>query len=560
MAIRHRRHRVALVPLDDRPCNLKSPRALARLIDYEALVPQRSWLGRFSTPGNCEEISAWLREVVGAVDCAVISLDMLAYGGLLASRTMRTPPEVARQRLQGLRNIKAEHPNVAIFASNVIMRSSISASADRSGADWERVGRYSELVDLVQRFGRSEDAGELDRLKQDVPRDILSEYLAARERNHEINSLSVELVADGTIDWLALTQEDASEHGLHRQEQERLHALIRERGVQDKVALYPGADEAGMTLLARFAQVHMLRVPTIAVVFSSAEHAGRIAPFEDRPVEQSVNQHIAAVGAEQVAAEDDADIRCFVNAPVDFTRKELRDSEELQQQRRAELEGFVGDIAAQLDAERATVICDVAFANGADPVLIDLLFERAQICRLTSYAAWNTAGNSIGSALAHGVMRLIALQDKGAFELAGRLRSFDTMRYLGLLDSLIDSESQHVELLVSRFVDDWAYQTDVRERATEYMADRMRRSAFDLANGDEEAEQFVRAHLSHAAQELYLNHFLGRRCVRIGAGQRSAYLMPCELEETHIALPWGRLFEVDLGFTFGMQLVGQEEE
>lgn len=558
MPIRHRRHRVALVPLDDRPCNVNAPRGLAGLVDYEVLLPQRPWLGRFGVPGNCDEVGAWLRRVAATVDCTVVSLDMLAYGGLIASRTTRTPLDAARRRLEALQEIKANSPGARIFASNVIMRSSISGCEDTSGRDWARVQRYSELRDLVQRFGRDEDRKEIGELRKELPQEVLSEYLAARERNHAINCLAVELAAAGTIDWLALTQEDASEHGIHRQEQEALRALIEEQGVEDKVMIYPGADEASLTLLARFVQVHMLRAPKIALTFSSGDHAQRIAPFEDRPLEQTVGEHIAAVGAERADGADEADIHCFVNAPTDFPRQELRESEELQEQRRAELAEFVEDIAAQLDGERPTVVCDAAFANGADPTLIELLFERADVCRLASYAGWNTAGNSIGSALAHGVMRLIALQDKGAFELAGRLRSFDTMHYLGLLDSLIASERKHLELLVVRLVDDWAYQTDVRERAAAYMADRVRRSAFDLADGHEEAEHFVQAQLGHAAQELYLNHFLGRRCVRIGTGQRTAYLVPSELEEMHIALPWGRLFEVDVGFTFGMQLVGEE--
>lgn len=552
MPLRHRQHRIALLPLDDRPCNAKFPRALARMVDYDTPTPPPHLLGRFQSPGNCEELGTWLQRTAGEVDCAVVSLDMLAYGGLVASRTAATPLEVARRRLDVLRDIRQAHPDLSIYASSTIMRLSVTASSDCAARHGELVRRYSELIS----GSRSEEQqAELEEIEEELPPEVLGEYLAARARNHQLNCYAVELASEGVLDFLALTQEDAAPNGPHVEEQAALRSLIQEREVGDRVMIYPGADEAGMTLLVRFIHQHMLRTPTVAVVYSSEDGADRIAPFEDRPVRETVSAHIAATGLEEAVGPAAADICLFVSAPAAYSREEEGQDDERCLQRCSELEEFVESIGSQLQAERPTVVCDLAFPNGADPALTQLLFDNLEIHRLAAYAAWNTAGNSLGSALAHGAMRLIALQDKGAFDLAYHVGQLDTMRYLALLDSLIDSEKTHMEFLLTRFVDDWAYQALVRQRATEYVGERLRNSAFDLAEGAAEAEEFVRAQLAQIAHELYLEQFLGRRCVRVGTGDDSADLVLCELEDVQIRLPWGRLFEVDLDFDFGVQMV-----
>ena len=43
--------------------------------------------------------------------------------------------------------------------------------------------------------------------------------------------------------------------------------------------------------------------------------------------------------------------------------------------------------------------------------------------------------------------------------------------------------------------------------------------------------------------------------VQIGVDQSRSSLVLDALEETRVRLPWRRMFEVDLDFTFGMELV-----
>jgi len=88
----------------------------------------------------------------------------------------------------------------------------------------------------------------------------------------------------------------------------------------------------------------------------------------------------------------------------------------------------------------------------------------------------------------------------------------------------------------------------------------LRTSIFDLQESTRAAEQMVGDMLTQAAADLWIEQFLGHQCVEIGPpGHRSGVLL-AELEQTHVTLPWQRLFEVDLEFEFGVELVSRDQE
>lgn len=552
MSLRHRAHRVIYVPLDNRPCNAKFPALLARMVDFELLMPPLELLGEGRQEAQPERVAEWLLDSPGRVDCAILSIDMLAYGGLAPSRTVRVSPETALERLNVLRKLREQLGEAAIYAFGTIMRLSITADSPQTGQYWEPMRQYSELSYRVRALGEQDRSERLRELREQIPAEIISDYEAARERNHRVNMRAVDEAAAHHIDFLALTQEDAAQYGPHVDEQERLLDRIASLNVEDRVAVYPGTDEAGMTLLARFIHRHMLKTPTVRVFYSSQEGADRIATFEDRPVRETVEAQIAAAGAEMTDGPE-ADLLLAVNAPAEGRREDYRRGAG-RDRRRREVRSLLQTVAAESPLRVA--LCDVAFPNGADETLMrELRHSNLQPHRLLSFGAWNTAGNTIGSTIAHGTLRLIALQDKGAFDLAQLLADISPMRYLELLNSLIDSERAHVEFLFGRFVDDWLYQSRIRPEVTERVVRLLEASVFDLANSYRQTERMVARELSAAASDLWTDHFLAQEMVQIGYEQSRSSLVLDALEETRVRLPWRRLFEVDLDFKFGLELV-----
>jgi hypothetical protein len=557
MTLRHRLHKVIYVPLDDRPYSVKQVRMLAEMVDYELVLPPLELLGCFMDPGQPEQITEWLMtEVQSGADAAILSLDMLAYGGLVASRGPNVRTQLALQRLEALEPLRERAPELQILASNVLMRLSITACSENSALCWSLLRRYSELVGLVEDTGRESYRRELEQVKRKLPQDLLGQYLACRERNHEVNLKALDLVDKGVLNFLALTQEDAAEHGLHRPEQAHLLSEIENRKLQDKVMLYPGADETGATLFARFVHSHMQKVPQVYILPSNPKHMSNVATFEDRPFSETVAANVAVIGGEICDSPEDADLVLAVNAPM--RRERAYYAEEDRAKVRLEKCRQFATRIAELN-HPGLVICDAAFANGAEDAFVTSVIEAGvEPLKLLSFAGWNTAGNSVGSSLAHGTLRLIALQDKGAFDLANVVVTLTPMRYLELLNSLIDSERAHVGLLFYHLVDDWLYMSRVRPKVTQTVVSLLQASVFDLANSYQQAEAIVRDELTHDAADLWIEQFVGRQSVAIGSGEGLSGLTLADLEETRVRLPWRRLFEVDLDFEFGVQLVADQ--
>lgn len=84
--------KLLLVPLDERPCNRKYPAALLTGIeDMELSMPSSSILGRKKEPADLEALWQFVEEELPTCDAAILSMDMMIYGGLLPSRLHTEP-------------------------------------------------------------------------------------------------------------------------------------------------------------------------------------------------------------------------------------------------------------------------------------------------------------------------------------------------------------------------------------------------------------------------------------------------------------------------------------
>ncbi len=510
---------LALLPLDDRPCNRRFPAQLAAIGGSDLVVPPRELLGRFNTPGDPAALHNWLQNLP-AVEALIVSVDMLAYGGLVASRRTQTSPAQALERLEILKNWRRERPQTPIYAFNILMRLAITMDSDAAVPHYYNVMRYARLADEAARFKSDYLREQLESVKAEIPPEVLEEYLGARARNHAVNLQMVDWLADGVFDFLLITQEDCTEFGLHRSEQEELAARVWKRGVADQFSLHPGADEAALTLLAR----HWNSGVRLRLHWSSDEDAKRIAPFEDVPYDTSLASHIAAMRGEIVEDESqNADFEFFVNAPVGGSQKD--EKEEAKTTRREKIAAFAEKIAASVANGAQVAVCDVAFPNGADDVLMGELEKRAILGRLAAFGGWNTAGNTTGTVLAQCAALWSAQHRVSGVESPGALPH-------SALRAPQSSLQLNRQFVFERLLDDWCYQTRVRARV-EAMARENGVSPLRMNGNAGPIEALTRRELRSFAHVLASRHF--------GA----------EMEKLEVALPWGRTFEVEIGAKLG---------
>ncbi|HXH60038.1 MAG TPA: DUF4127 family protein, partial [Fimbriimonadaceae bacterium] len=115
--------RILLVPIDDRPATTQFAQMIADMAGVQVDLPPDNILGKFLQPGWPESIMQWMDATgVKQYDAVVLSTDMVAYGGLIASRTDRSSYNLAMKRLQHLERIRKTAPNTKFYAFSAIMR------------------------------------------------------------------------------------------------------------------------------------------------------------------------------------------------------------------------------------------------------------------------------------------------------------------------------------------------------------------------------------------------------------------------------------------------------
>lgn len=506
--------KVAILPLDNRPCCYDFTENFGKWGAVQVIQPEKDILGEFTYFGDTEKLVNWLKEVAPKVDGMIISIDQLAYGGLIPSRIMERDYETCKTIVAVLKELRAEFPHLVIYAVNVLMRISITTKNRIFTQYWKQVFKYSQLYDRVHRLKEAEVAEELKRLEQDIPEEVLQEYLKARERNHNMNQLMIDWVADGTIDFLAITQEDASAVGMHLIEQRKLAKKVYDLKVQRKVLIYPGADEATQTLLARMAQYWEDSKLKIYPKYASSSGKIAVAKFEDRPVEESVISHITAAGALVVEDASEADLLLYVNTPIggDIDGNHPL-AEKAHFNSRHALLHFIDSIENSLKEGKAVSVADISFPNASDMELVQFLLEEKLFFSLKAYAGWNTAGNTLGTCITQSIIALIAERKQG------KEKDADAV------------EEQHLAFMMGRLMDEWAYQANVRGKVNVDISERLTIDSTNLEDKYDEVNELVKRELKPYFERIH--DYLPEETKANSRWQ----LAVCEL-------PWNRTFEV----------------
>ncbi|MBL8189936.1 MAG: DUF4127 family protein, partial [Acidobacteria bacterium] len=90
---------ITLLPIDDRPAVGQFAQMIGAVADHKVSVPPKELLGRFTTPGDIARIEQWLKsQDYSKTDALIVSVDMLAYGGLVASHSQTVSFEEAKKR------------------------------------------------------------------------------------------------------------------------------------------------------------------------------------------------------------------------------------------------------------------------------------------------------------------------------------------------------------------------------------------------------------------------------------------------------------------------------
>ncbi|WAB84366.1 DUF4127 family protein [Microcella daejeonensis] len=488
---------ILLVPLDERPVSSELPGLIAAIAGAQIRVPPPATLPSMRSAGDVDAIAGWLGENAAGAAGAVISLEGLGLGGLVPSRIGSEPLERVIDRWSVLRGL-----GDSTYASVLVPRAPDSDDAFEDPEYWAAWGRT--LHRLSTELGSDSSA---DPDASSVPQEVRADWLSRRLRQHVLGLAALGLVSDGAIARLVVGVDDAVPCSLSALAQRDLANWSARLGVNDRVVVGPGADETGAVLTARLIADSACAAPRVVICCAEEGGLDRVAPYETGPVITTARNQLRAAGAvpvdDLVDEGPEGDAVLVVHAPQsagDWAVAPPTTIDASAAHRTAEL------VRRELDAGRAVAVADVAQPNGADPALVRALLANETFHRLDGFAAWNTAGNTLGTVAATLIVTLVARSN-------GSYRS--------------EAAARHRRL---RLIEDAAYMSSARAR---FRSERgLRPDRHDQIRDPKAASARVAELLNEALVELGVPEF-------------------ATVQPEHVTFPWSRSFEIRLDAAAG---------
>lgn len=504
-----KQYRLTFVPLDERPCNYEFPYFLAQGTEFTVERPPLEMMGLKKRPGNVERLWNWFGESCAGADGAVVALDTLLYGGIIPSRLHELKLEELTARLERLREIKERHPQLTLYAFQLIMRCpqySLSDEEPDYYADWGREifrkGFISHRLELG--MATEEEIQELADINARLPAEVLEDYLGRRATNITANQQVMALVKEGIIDFMIVPQDDSAPYGHTAKDQEKVRTSITALDLELKVYMYPGADEVGCVLLTRMMNKARGQMPLVYPRLSSVQGAFVTPLFEDRFFYETLKYQILSAGGLIASSADEADLILLISTPGETMAEAVSQQHAFYSydvyRNLMELVEY-GDHLLRCKG-KPIAVADVGYANGGDQKLVKMLRQKDMLFDLAGYAAWNTSSNSLGTVISQAMIYL----------LYGRTQA-------------------HLDFLALRYAEDVCYCSVVRGELSNGPVQEMGYGKYLLDGPRGRIAARVKERLR---QEL---------AIRIDSSAGSVEILDCYM-------PWNRMFEVGLSVRF----------
>ena len=485
------------IPLDDRPVCYSYPVKVMEAAGYKILTPPEKFLATRTTPADTEKLWKWLESRAEKVDAAVISTDALIYGGLVASRTHMLPMAALEAKVNRLKDLQMDK-DIRFYGFSTLMRTPRESYGNVEPAYYSNVGpaiyRYSQLSDKSDLHAESllEDF-EVGAFERNLAKAHLKDWLDRRNKNMEVNRQLAMLARMGRFDYFAIGKDDNAP--LSHPHMEARKISFSNADVSDEsFQILPGVDQLGLLLLTRAANELSGTVPKVYQMYVEGVGPKTIPQYSDLPLGTSVPEQIIAAGGKIVYQPEAADVVLAINTPANGT---MYDSTSLSNQYFASPANkrYIANLGKMLERGVNISLADVAFSNGGDNGFMNEMSLRGYTDKLSAYNGWNTADNTIGFAIAQ-----------------------------GMLAPKIEKEKQ-LMLMRERVLDDWYYQSNARRLITDEL-EKAKKTEFKYTLNDMMPK--VRKQAFDIMNRLAANY-------DITAGTKF-----------DVVFPWNRLFEVDI--------------
>jgi hypothetical protein len=503
--------KILLIPVDDRPAVGHFAAMIGDVAGVEVVTPPAAFLGKFKQPGSPPSILGWLaKQDISQYEAVVVSADMIAYGGLIASRTDRSSETLAKSRLRELWKIRKSSFKTPFYIFSTLTRIAPTAIAENRA--WRQDLYYWAIFSEQHRLkGDAESKRKMQAHEIKIPNEERERYRSVRARNVAVQAEILKMTFHGAFNHVTLGQDDAAPQGPHVPEIALLEKEVARLKLSHRAQFCMGIDQISNCLVSRALSDRAQWSPKVAI--RSADRAGldQIAAYETEPIRESLSDQLLTSGARLVERAEDADYILFLNTPK---RKD------------GEFETFVQEMSASITAGKKIAVADanLGWSGTADPALFEAITSRRQGPQLVSYAGWNTAGNTMGTTIPAANAYLIALKT-----------GINPLR----------REKAARKFVLHRLVTDYFYNRYVRPEAYR-MIERMQngnREEISEESNVELVESYVKKDMAEKLQQTFKEQMIAQPFT---AGEKQ-YLVVA-LDRITVELPWPRAYEVHLDF------------
>ncbi|QYK52868.1 MAG: DUF4127 family protein [Fimbriimonadaceae bacterium] len=503
--------KILLIPVDDRPAVTHFAQMIGNIADIQVVTPPEAFLGKFKQPGSPDSILLWLKgQDLSQYDAVVLSADMIAYGGLIASRTDRSSQNLAMNRLRELWRIRKTSYGTPFYVFSTLTRIAPTAVAENRAwrndlANW---AINQEKYDL---YKDPEAKRKAAALAARVPAEELARYKSVRSRNVAIQTELLKMTYHGAFNHLTFGQDDAAAVGPHIREIASLNREVDRLKLGNQSQFCMGIDQISNCLISRVLCDQAKWNPTVAIRYADANGPNKVAAYETEPIRESLRDQIETSGAFVTTDQDKADYILFLNTP---------------EPNQYSFDEFVREMSADITAGKHIAVADtnLGWSGTADPALFEALTKSRQGPQLVSYAGWNTAGNTMGTTIPAANAYLLALHTG--------------------VDGL-NRETAARKFVLHRLVTDYFYNRYVRPEAyrmIEKMQDGNREEISKTEDYDIVAE-YVKKDMEARLRQTFLDQMVANP---FKVKDRIYHVV--QVKDIVVELPWPRAYEVHLDF------------
>ena len=504
--------KILFVPHDIRPISHKQTVEVVQQLGYKIVFPPNELLLYDENNPNTDALWNWIDENIQSTDAAVLSSDLLLYGGLIPSRKHNIPKSVIDDRLERFKTLRKNNPQTRIYILSSLMRTPTEGVAgfNEDPKYYETYG--SQIFTLTLLLDKQEilklndnEKWQLNYLKNNIPTEYLDDYFKRRAKNLSATKKLIDFVNQGIFDYLLVGKDDNSPFcQTHRENRELMS--YAESLPKTKFQSLSGIDEFGLILLVRAVNDIRGESPTVNVKYNKGKGEKTIPAYANESIGKYIEETMMIAGGRIADDPKLADLVLLVNTDQNgktyfLHNSSPKDVPKLNEKKLdKQANHFANLVDEYVEAGYPVGIADITYVNGADNALMKHLYNKGLLYKIQAYSGWNTATNSTGFAIGTGILA----------------------KYM--------SNDSKDRLLTIRYLDDWAYQANVRTMLSEQFFNSREGMVNYYSLGDK--TEFVNDRVTYLMRD-----FANRK------------LPPFEyLKDFYVTLPWQRMFECDIHF------------